>query len=296
MALESKEILVPLADQTLTTGAAYSGDVVSTIPEDFDQALALLTGLTASGYLSEDGIALSTSLSLSDFKEMNRGTVRRGLDDFTGTVNYTELQIMNETVLKRKFGAAAVSVIAATASAGKKIRVKVGASLAPIQTFAFKLKDGDARAIVWIPRGQVTNGIDITFAANSMASVPMEVSAYDNGDADNIYLFFDDGTTVSATVQTTLSALTIGSLTGSLTPSFDKDVHAYTATASGSTSTITATASDTTNAAVLIRNGNETVASGGSATWADGENKVVITVVNGSKMGQYVVTVTASVE
>lgn len=296
MALDSTQIMVPLADQTLTTGAAYSGDIVSTIPANFDEALALLPGLDATGYLSEDGIALSTSLSLSDFKEMNRNTVRRGLDDFTGTVTYTELQIMNEEVLKRKFGPDAVSVIDATASTTKKIRVKIGARMAPIQTFAFKLKDGDMRAIVWIPRGQVTNGLDITFASNSMASVPMEISAYDNGDSDNIYLFFDDGTTVSATVDSTLSALTIGSLTGSLTPSFNKGIHAYTATASGSTSTITATASDTTNAVVLIRNGSSTVASGGTATWADGENTVIITVVNGTKTSQYKVVVTADVE
>lgn len=295
MALDSTQIMVPLADQTLTTGAAFSGDIIPTIPADFDEALALLPGLESTGYLSEDGIALSTSLSLSDFKEMNRNTVRRGLDDFTGTVTYTELQIMNEAVLRRKFGPNAVSVIDATANTTKKIRVKIGARMAPIQTFAFKLKDGDMRAIVWIPRGQVTNGLDITFASNSMASVPMEVSAYDNGDSDNIYLFFDDGTTLSATVDATLSALVIGSLTGSLTPSFDKAIHAYTATASGSTSTITATPTDATNAVAIIRNGTTTVDSGDSATWVDGENTVVVTVVNGTKTSQYTVTVTADV-
>ncbi|MBQ9004903.1 MAG: hypothetical protein IJ092_00870 [Atopobiaceae bacterium] len=198
MALNAKEIMVPLADQTLTTGAAFSGDVVETIPADFDAALAAMSSLSATGYLSEDGISLSTSFSLSDFKEMNRGTVRKGVDDFTGTITYTELQIMNEAVLKRKFGEDNVSVTNATRDHGKQLRVKIGNSLPPIQTFAFKLKDGDAKAIVWVKQGQITNGIDITFAANSMASVPMEVSCYDNGNNDSIYIFFDDGTTLSA--------------------------------------------------------------------------------------------------
>ena len=190
--------MVPLADQTLTTGAAYSGDVVATVPADFDAAVTALSSLTATGYLSEDGISLSTSFSLTDFKEMNRGTVRKGVDDFTGTISYTELQIMNEAVLKRKFGDDNVTVTAATLSAGRKIKVKIGSELPPIQTFAFKLKDGDAKAIVWVAQGQITNGLDITFASNSMASVPMEVSCYDNGDNDSIYIFFDDGTRLSA--------------------------------------------------------------------------------------------------
>lgn len=198
MALNTKEIMVPLADQTLTTGAAYSGDVVATVPADFDAAVTALSSLTATGYLSEDGISLSTSFSLTDFKEMNRGTVRKGVDDFTGTISYTELQIMNEAVLKRKFGDDNVTVTAATLSAGRKIKVKIGSELPPIQTFAFKLKDGDAKAIVWVAQGQITNGLDITFASNSMASVPMEVSCYDNGDNDSIYIFFDDGTKLSA--------------------------------------------------------------------------------------------------
>lgn len=197
MALNTKEILVIQADQTLTTGAAYSGDVVDTIPADFDAALTALESLTASGYLSEDGIALSTSFSLTDFREMNRGTVRRGVDEFTGTITYSELQMMSEAVLKRKFGEGNVTTVAATKTKGKRIRVKIGSELPPIQTFAFKLKDGDSRLIVWVKQGQVTNGLDLTFAANAMASVPMEVSCYDNGSNDSIYLFFDDGTVIS---------------------------------------------------------------------------------------------------
>lgn len=197
MALNTKEILVPFADQA-TTGAALSGDVITTIPEDFDAALTAIAGFEGTGYLGEDGIALSTSLSLTDFREMNRGVVRRGLDDFTGTVTYTELQIMNYAVLCRKFGADNVDKKVATAQKGQQLHVAIGPELAPVQAFAWKLKDGDARAIVLIPHGQVTNGIDLTFAANSMASVPTEVSAYDDGTGKNIHIYFDDGTVLSA--------------------------------------------------------------------------------------------------
>lgn len=197
MALDNKNILIPYADQS-TTGAAFAGAVVATVPTDYDSALTALANLTATGYLGEDGIQLTTTLSTTDFKEMNRGTVRKGLDDFTGTITYAELQLMDEAVLARKFGAANVTTTAATTTAGKKIHVKIGSELPPIQTFAFKLKDGDAKAILWVNSGQVTNGVDITFSPNSMASLPMEVSCFDDGTGYSVHLFFDDGRKASA--------------------------------------------------------------------------------------------------
>lgn len=197
MALNSKEILIALADQQ-TTGAALAGDVISNVPATYDDALTAIGGFTATGYLGEDGIALSTSISTTDFKEMNRATVRKGLDDFTGTVTYTELQLMDVDVLKRKFGNDNVTVTNATQSAGKQVHVKIGAVLPPEQAFAWKLKDGDARVIVLICKGQVTNGLDVTFAANSVASVPTEVTAYDDGSGFSIHVYFDDGQKLGA--------------------------------------------------------------------------------------------------
>ena len=198
MALNEKEILITLADQTKSVGAALSGNVVDTIPTDFESAKAALSGLTDSGYISEEGVALSTSFSLTDFREMNRGTVRKGVDSFDGTLSYSELQLMNETALKRKFGADNVSTVDASAEHGKQTRVKIGSTLPPVQTHAFKLKDGDVRAILWVPRGQITNGIDMTFAANSIAELPIEISCYDDGNGGHIYLFFEDGEVMSA--------------------------------------------------------------------------------------------------
>lgn len=291
--LDTKKIMVPLADQ-LTTGAALAGNVITSIPATFADALAAISGFTPTGYLGEDGIALSTSLSTTDFKEMNRGTVRKGLDDFTGTVTYTELQLVDEDVLKRKFGADNVAVTNATADHGKQMHVKIGTSLPPEQAFAWKLKDGDMRAIVLVPKGQVTNGLDVTFAANAMATISTEVTAYDDGTGKSIHIYFDDGTVISASAVSTLSALTISSLSGSMSPTFDDDVTEYTATASGTSSTVTATATASGAGVVVVVNGSS-IASGGTAAWKDGKNDVYVTVANGGSSTTYHVEVTASV-
>lgn len=87
-----------------------------------------------------------------------------------------------------------------------------------------------------------------------------------------------------------LSGLTIGTLT--LTPDFNPDTTAYTATTSNGTNAITATPAD--GASVTIKVGETEIGNGGRATWEDGENTVTITVTNGDAEETYTVTVTKS--
>lgn len=86
-----------------------------------------------------------------------------------------------------------------------------------------------------------------------------------------------------------LSSLAIGSLT--LSPAFDKNVMVYTATTSNATNKVTAVAEDSA-ATISIINGDTAVESGTAATWVDGENKLSVTVQNGTKSKTYTVTVT----
>lgn len=87
-----------------------------------------------------------------------------------------------------------------------------------------------------------------------------------------------------------LSGLTIGGLT--LTPSFDANTAAYTATTSNATNSIAATPSVGCTAEITL-NGKK-VQNGSALTWKPGENKVDITVFNGTLSKSYAVTVTKS--
>lgn len=87
----------------------------------------------------------------------------------------------------------------------------------------------------------------------------------------------------------TLASLTIGSI--SLTPSFSPDITSYTATTGNTTNTITATPNDDAASAVITVN-DETVQSGSSVTWEEGENEVLVVVTNGTAVKEYTVAVT----
>lgn len=86
-----------------------------------------------------------------------------------------------------------------------------------------------------------------------------------------------------------LSALSIGS--ASLEPDFDAGTTSYTASTSNATNTVTATAADPAAGVVITVNG-DSVTNGSSVTWDDGENEVVVTVMNGGAVKTYQVAVT----
>lgn len=66
----------------------------------------------------------------------------------------------------------------------------------------------------------------------------------------------------------------------------------YTATTSNATNKVTATPTDDT-AEVTIMLGETEIENGSSATWAEGENELVITVTGTAGETVYTVTVTA---
>ena len=92
---------------------------------------------------------------------------------------------------------------------------------------------------------------------------------------------------------TDLVSLTIGSLT--LTPAFDADTTAYTASTTNATNTITAVAEDAEAEVAITVNGNAHT-SGQAATWTAGENTVRVVVTKGNATKAYTVTVTKTEE
>lgn len=105
---------------------------------------------------------------------------------------------------------------------------------------------------------------------------------------DSVPAAFTSGPT---TADTTLSALTIGSLT--LSPTFSANTTSYAASTTNASDTITATPT-ASGASVEIKNGTTTVSSGSAATWSAGQNTVTVKVTNGGATKTYTVTVTKS--
>ena len=76
-----------------------------------------------------------------------------------------------------------------------------------------------------------------------------------------------------------------------MTPSFDTDTLAYTATTSNNSNKVTATPIDE-NAEIEIKVGTTSVTNGGNASWSAGENTLTVKSIGSDETITYTVTVT----
>ena len=192
MPLNAAKVLVGSPDQQSTTGAIRTGDVLTTIPATFAEAQTAIDAMEDSGYVSEDGLELSTDMSTADIREWGRAIVRKLLDSYDGTIGFSLIQ-SDEASWKQAIGDEYVEKTAATIDHGEQLHVKMGAHMAPPKSWGFAMKDGDAKVIVIVPNGQVTTLDAITFNASEAIALPVTVSAYDDGTGNSIHIFLDDG-------------------------------------------------------------------------------------------------------
>ena len=194
MGINANKVFVGLPEQTVTTGALSYGPVIPTenIPTTFDEALTAITGFTSSGYISEDGATLTYDRSTTDIIEWAKVKVRRVLDSADATVAATLIQL-DANGAKQAFGDDHVDVVAATTTHGEQLHISIGAHVDEPRAWALRVKDGDMRLIVLVPSGQVTSGVEITFAATDPISLPITISGNDDGNGDYMHIFVDDG-------------------------------------------------------------------------------------------------------
>ena len=286
--IKSTQVYTPVPDQSSTVGAVAVAPISTTAPTDAKTALP--NAWDTGGYVSEDGVTVTTEFNTNDKREWGGAVVRKLLESFDGTVSYTLIQADNEA-WKQALGEDNVDEVAATASTGARTILHLGAHFAEPQCYAIKVKDGDFRAIILIPNGQVVSNLELTFMRTETINVPVSISCMDDGtgSGDSILIYMDDGVYTNA--DATLSALTIGSET--LSPTFSASTYAYTASTTNSTDTVTATKNVSGASLVLTVNG-DSIASGGTATWKTGANVVKAVVTNGAAQKTYVVNVTKS--
>ena len=139
-------------------------------------------------------------------------------------------------------------------------------------------------------RGLNTAGLEAAFAVDS-ETVLTPSFEFTPMDSDGTLVCIDMATmTAIADSSPKLTALTIGALT--LSPTFDGDTLEYTVATTSATNAVTATAASGTQIVVLVN--GESLTNGGTATWEDDDNEVLVTVSDSKGSTTYKVTVTKS--
>lgn len=195
MGLNAKQVYAPTPIQNATTGAVACAPLGTTMPTS---ARAELTAdWDSSGYVSEDGLSVTVTRSVTPIRDWSKNAVRNLLTEYDGAIALSFLQV-DEFSAKRMFGETNVTVTAADATNGNRLNIAIGASLPPAEAWCFSMKDGDARVRVLVPNGQMTEVNQIDFKPDAGNIIGGTLSTYDDGTGHSIYFLYDDGEVVSA--------------------------------------------------------------------------------------------------
>lgn len=194
-----KDVRVGAPDQK-TTGAVKHAPLGTAIPKLADITKAAVTineAFTGNEYVSEDGLTLSPSMSTTDIKDWSGSTVRKVLESFDGTLSWTMIST-NKDALAITFGSANVTSVTASTTHGNQAQATLGAYLPEEQAWVFLMKDGDARVVIAVPDGQITEVGEVSFASNAAIGWAVTLSCYPDESGNCIYIMTDDGQVTSA--------------------------------------------------------------------------------------------------
>ena len=190
----TKDVRIGVPEQNVT-GAIKNAPVGTTLPSLSDVKVSGVTldqAFVGDEYVSEDGLTLTPSMSTTEIKDWSGSTVRKVLESFDGTLAWTMIST-NENSLGVAFGDKYVTHNEAAADHGEQTMVSLGAHLPEARSWAFLMKDGDARIVILVPNGQVTEVGEVTFAASQAVGWGVTLSCYPDESGESIYIMTDDG-------------------------------------------------------------------------------------------------------
>lgn len=196
----TSDVRIGAPDQAVTGAIKYApiGTTLPSLSSITPAAVTLDPAFTGNEYVSEDGLTLSPGMSTSDIRDWSGSVVRKVMESFDGTLSWTMIST-NASALGIAFGADNITTQAASASHGNQVMAQLGAHLPAPQSWVFLMKDGDARIVILVPNGQVTEVGDVTFVSNDAVGWNVTLACYPDSSGQSIYIMTDDGQVTSST-------------------------------------------------------------------------------------------------
>ena len=194
-----KDVLVGAPDQK-TTGAikhAPVGTALPTLTDITKAAVTLNAAFKGDEYVSEDGLTLAPSVSTEAIKDWSGSVVRKILTEFDGTLSWSMIST-NAEAFKIAFGGSNVTSTTANNTHGNQVKASLGAHLPDAESWVFLMKDGDARMVIVVPNGQITEWEEVSFNSSDAVGWGVTLSCYPDSSGESIYVYTDDGQVTTA--------------------------------------------------------------------------------------------------
>lgn len=153
-------------------GVVRVAPLATTAPTDID---ATWTGSDDLGYISEDGIVESNTLTTEKKRAWQRNAVvRTVVTEGETTFQFTMIQTSSAT-LAEYYGIEVADIDEATGSFVSNPGVEK-----PRKSYVLDFIDGDELIRKYIPDGQITETGDISYVSQELIMYPVTLTAYDN--------------------------------------------------------------------------------------------------------------------
>jgi len=177
------DVLIGAPDRSSSAGVvgyAYALPLTATLPTSTSTALPATAADL--GFVSEDGLTISTDRSTEMLKDWNLDDVRMLLTEHGSTVSFTLIN-WSLNALKAFFGDENVS------DSGTEIVVKINARDIKDRAWVWNLKDGDRKRRVVVPRGAISSQGDITLVKGEQTPLEIELTPLVDDSGEKIYIY-----------------------------------------------------------------------------------------------------------
>lgn len=175
-----------------TGGAIYAGATSVQLPTSTSASIP--TGMTALGYISEDGVTNTSSPTNKDVKAWGGDIVLSSQTEKKDTFSMTLLEVLNINVLKQIYGSANV-----TGTLQTGITVNVNANELPEQAYIVDMimRNNTAKRMC-IPRGKITEIGEVNYADGSAVGYKITITAMPDASGNTHYEYIKAATTTGS--------------------------------------------------------------------------------------------------
>lgn len=163
-----------------TSGGVYAGATSATLPTT--PTAALNVSLSALGYITEDGVTVSTSFDTNVLRAWGTDPIRviSSNDEVTASWSFLETTL---AVFKEYFGQSNASTTV------NDTTVTVNATQMGERAFVFEVLDGTTAFRIVLPKAVVTSKSDLTFNDTDAVSFGVTVTALPDASGNKAYIY-----------------------------------------------------------------------------------------------------------
>lgn len=155
-------------------GYAFSAPLATTRPTA--AGVALDAAYIDLGYISEDGVEVTTERGTTKVYDWNRDVIATIQEANECTLSFTMVQI-SPASSKELFGAGNVTV-SGTAPNEKVTKISYKGEELPHKQYVFPMKDGNGATVLDIGDGQITSIGNFSFNKSGVVSFPVTLELY----------------------------------------------------------------------------------------------------------------------